>query len=575
MLPLLSQLLLWLDRSPVHFWSFVGLAAFLLVLSALAACFNPQSPRRWNRPLVFAALLALALFAFRWPLLFDNRELSNPDESHMVASALVLQSDPVFWRSVDGTTHGPLAQYPLALLGALGARLDYTTARLFALALAWSTLVFTWLALRVRFGDGLARVLTLPAAALQIVTPFWDFVQYSSEHVPAALLATATWLILAEAYPKIRHDRGWRWALAGVLLGAVPFAKLQGAPLGVWLGGYGLVVLLLDRSSSWSRRLRSAASLAGGALVGPLAMLTMVLAHGLWPDFWAAYIVNNLVYGQSFAGGWTDLFRSLATLVQSATGFTLFAYPMLALLLAALPWRLHRWPRAEGRFNLLALGLLLVAAWAVAIPGRNYTHYLHFTISPLALATGALVGGLIESLRDFPPKLPFRGTHLLAPALVLLFLGITLSPQFRFCTFMDYPPIGHYTQTRGQLIRSPEATLLAALTRPDEPIAIWGWMPRFLVEAQRQHGTRDAYTAFQIYESPVRDFYRRRYLADLHRAQPPWFLDTTGPGSFAFDDRERDGHETFPELATLIARDYRLAAESRSARLYQRIAARD
>lgn len=568
MLQLLTQLLLWLDHSPAHFWSFVAVASFLLLASAIVAFFYPASARRWNHPLVFGALAALAIFAFRWPLLFDNRELNNPDESQMLAGAIALQHDPVFWRSVDGNTTGPLDQWPLAALGALGVRLDYTNARLLAFALAWSTLLFTWLALRVRFDDGLARILILPPAALQIVTPFWDFIQYSSEHVPVALLAAATWLILAELYPKIRHDRPARWLLAGVLLGAVPFAKLQGAPAGLWLA-VALVFLLFDTSSPRRVRVRSAACLVGGAFVVPLAIAALILWHGLWADFWSAYIVNNYAYGQRFAGGWSHYVAGFLALVRNATGFELYFFPMVGAFLVALPWRVHRWSHAESRFNLIVFGLLAIAAWSVAAPGRNYTHYLQLIIAPLALATGALVGAIPESLRARAhPAL----RHAIAPALLFLFLGATLWPQYKFCTYMEYPAFGNYSQTRGRLLRSPEATLLAAFTRPEEPIAAWGWTPRFFVEAQRRHAPREAHSALQLFEAPVRDFYRERYLADFQRTQPPWFLDTTGPGSFAFDDRSKHSHETFPELAALIAREYQLVAETRSARLYRRVA---
>ncbi len=569
MLQLLTQFLLWLDRSPAHFWSFVAVASFLLLASALVAFFYPASARRWNHPLVFGALLGLAIFAFRWPLLFDNRELNNPDESQMLAGAIALQHDPVFWRSVDGNTTGPLDQWPLAALGAFGVRLDYTNARLLALALASATLVFTWLALRVRFDDGLARILILPPAALQIVTPFWDFIQYSSEHVPVALLAAAAWLILAELYPKIRHDRPGRWLLAGVLLGAVPFAKLQGAPAGLWLA-VALVFLLFDTTRPLRTRLRSVTFLCAGALLIPVAIFAMVLWHGQWPDFWSAYIVNNYAYGQRFAGGWSHYVDGFLALVRNATGFELYFFPLLGALAAALPWRVHRWSHAESRYNLICFGLLAIAAWSVAAPGRNYTHYLQFIIAPLALAAGALVGAIIHACRAHA-HFVFR--HLFAPALLALFLGVTLWPQFKFCTYMEYPAFGNYSQTRGRLPRSPEATLLATFTRPEEPIAAWGWTPRFFVEAQRRHAPREAHCALQLFEAPVRDFYRDRYLADFQRTQPPWFFDTTGPGSFAFDDRSKHGHETFPELAALIARDYRLIAESRSARLYARVTA--
>ena len=52
----------------------------------------------------------LFLLAWRWPFLLQASEY-NPDESQLLAGALTLTRDPVFWRSVDGTTSGPLNFY--------------------------------------------------------------------------------------------------------------------------------------------------------------------------------------------------------------------------------------------------------------------------------------------------------------------------------------------------------------------------------------------------------------------------------------------------------------------------------
>ncbi len=85
---------------------------------------------------------------------------------------------------------------------------------------------------------------------------------------------------------------------------------------------------------------------------------------------------------------------------------------------------------------------------------------------------------------------------------------------------------------------------------------MWGWEPSLHVETGLPHATRDAHTAFQISETPLQAFYRQRYLRDLERGSPAWFVDATGPGAFVFDNRSYFGHETLPELAEYVARHY-------------------
>ena len=65
-------------------------------------------------------------------------------------------------------------------------------------------------------------------------------------------------------------------------------------------------------------------------------------------------------------------------------------------------------------------------------------------------------------------------------------------------------------------------------------------------------------------------FFRAQYLRDFEAADPPLFLDAVGPGNFTYEDRSRDGHETFPELARIVRARYSLVADVESVRIYVR-----
>src|SRR5215207_2009845 len=106
---MLKTLFIWLDHHSYIYW-FLTAGPTLLLLWRIKATvrgdvFGPaEVPRRtnWGDALV----IFLFLLAWRWPFLLVAGEF-NPDESQLIAGAITLAHDPVFWRSVDGTTSGP------------------------------------------------------------------------------------------------------------------------------------------------------------------------------------------------------------------------------------------------------------------------------------------------------------------------------------------------------------------------------------------------------------------------------------------------------------------------------------
>lgn len=524
---------------------------------------------RWNRPALFAASLALALLAFRWPMIFENRQLNNPDESQMIAGAIVLKSDPIFWKSVDGTTHGPLVQLPLAALGALGVRLDYTNARLVSTVLVWATLLFVWLTLRVPFGDGLARVLTVPVAVFEITTDFFDFNQYSSEHVPMALLAAATWLVVEETIGRSVPVK-WRLGVIGILLGAVPFAKLQGAPIGVWLGAMGLILILANREMTWRERGRSCAWLVGGALVVPTVVGVMVVAYDIRHDFWVTYIQTNLLYASAHSFEFHEGVRNLISLVNHPVSFREFYEPLVVLMIGSAVGCLFLGRSGNLRFMALVGGLLVVSAYATIAPNRQYTHYVQFLIAPLTLSAGAFIGTIYQHCERRFRSRGIRRFALVSLCSATAFILVAGSQLVHRYTYGEPDRVGLFSTTRGKLPGSAVARIVRDLTGEKDYVAMWGWEPRYLVEANRMHATREAHSALELFPSPVRDYYRTRYMNDLRRKNPAIFVDVTGEGSFYFEDRSKYSHETFPELADEIALNYHLLAEIGADRIYLR-----
>jgi len=564
---LLTSFLYWLDALPPRYWFGVWFTVGLVCFSVLAVWVAPQTGRRWNHPAVFFAAVALAIFAFRWPLIFANAELFNPDESYMLAGALASMHDPIPWRAFDGMTHGPVNVWPLASMGAAGVRLDYTNARLVAALFVWLTVIFTWATLRHHFGERLARLLVLPLAIFVIFTKFGDFVQYSSEHVPMVLLAAATWLLCTSLLP-LRANAFARLTFAGLLLGLVPFAKLQGVPPALWLGGIGLLFLLTSTAAPFPTRLKLATCLISGAVFAPVLILGIAALTGGWKDFWVGYIQANLFYATTFPVQWGSIGNFVGRLAEAAENYLYFLRAQVITVLTAVVLRLF-WARtADWKLVVLSVGLLLSAFYAVVAPGRTFTHYLHFTFAPLVLTSGALFGSVLA--RTEGPEWRWRSFRLrpLALLLALVFVAVTIWPIPRFP--FDGPHIGRFCDTKGKLLRSEVAKLVLTLTDPSEPIIVWGWRPGLYVECGRHPGVREAETEREIFAGPVQDFFRERFLRDFERSNAPVFVDAVAPNAFFFADRSLYAHETFPELQKLIAERYRLIAEIRGTRVYLR-----
>jgi hypothetical protein len=157
----------------------------------------------------------------------------NPDESQLLAGALALEQDPRFWRSVDGTTFGPLDYCALLPTRLLGLPLDYGSSKLVGVLLAWSTLVCLFASLRCFLDEAPSRLLTLPLLVLYSGVTNIHLLPYLSEALPCFLIGVATAMTLSLS---VRRPRWPTCAWLGLVLAAIPFAKLQAAPVGLVLG---------------------------------------------------------------------------------------------------------------------------------------------------------------------------------------------------------------------------------------------------------------------------------------------------------------------------------------------------
>ena len=196
---MLKQLFDALDRHPSIYWVTVALptlALLALVVSGLRLTGSTRKERLGDW--LFSAVILLFVIAWRWPYYFESFEF-NPDESQLIAGAATLAHDPVFWRSVDGTTSGPLNFFALLPLHFIGLPLDYFSARLTSSLLGVIALVSCYQLFRSFAAPTAARLAILPAVLFFGTTTDGNFLHYSSEQVSVALMGLASLGLLRKA----------------------------------------------------------------------------------------------------------------------------------------------------------------------------------------------------------------------------------------------------------------------------------------------------------------------------------------------------------------------------------------
>lgn len=558
----------WLDQNHWSYWAIACVPTALLVAWLAATLLRgPHTPERDDHPARgdwrYALLLFVVLLGWRWPPLFGIRDL-NPDESWMLAGALTLRHDPVFWRSVDGITSGPLNFYALLPLNLLGVPLDYFGARLTGLLMVGGALAATYAMLRSAYGTTIARFAVLPGLAFFAGATDADFIHYSSEHPSILLSCVAMWLLWAYR-PRADSPPGsvsWPWLAGGAVTGLLPWAKLQSGPLGAALALWGAWLAWSNFDQPWRARVAQIAKLAAATLAPSLAFVLLLLAVGVFPDFYKSYVLDNLTYvAQGFeVWGVIDQLKrmSLFTWHYPACLIGPLTFVLLSAFITAVRGTK---PSALYVFSLLLTG---VACYVVLAPGRGFHHYLLYSVMPLAAWAGAAFGDLLLQAR--------ARSRWLAAATAVAFFGLTfayplltrherVAVPWIFGKFLEYWRHPH----------DDVGLTLLRYRRAGDTLAIWGWYGHAYVQSQLPQATREAESEHQLREWPLRDsYFRPQYMADLRRNQPALFVDATGPGAFFFEDRARFSHETFGELNDYVTANYQLVLDAGHARIYVR-----
>jgi hypothetical protein len=527
------------------------LAAVVLILT-LAECVRRMlSPRPsgQDHPAFFFLIVSGAILVLRWPEIRFPGGI-NLDEAQMLAQAMRFCSHPVPWRDVDGTTSGPLNSMVLCLPMYLGAPAGWPTSRLVLWLANCLTLVFLYLALR-NFGTRReAQFVLVPAILFYAFSLDPNYAHYSSETLPVLLLSAGLYLLAREwnaGSPSIL-----RLFLLGLLCGSLPFTKLQAGPLGLFLFAAALGMLFLRRRALGP----AGASLCVGLVVPEALILGWVSAMGAFHDFWISYVLASGSYAQELSTH--ERLHNVWMLFMHPSDFTpylLCTFAMLIILLAAF---LSRKARLEKRLLwplFLMIADVVLTALCIATAGKAFLHYLLLLVPALAVFQGLAFFASKQLLGTNPEAAsgwPHPARWFLAASMLAVMLPVLQPVRYVRDVAADYP-------AKDSLQIAAITLPVRAATRPGDTMAIWGWMPSYYIETGLAPATRDVIGHYVITDGPYREFFQKRYLADLKQSRPAVFIDAISDGAYIWWSWKRaDAHEGFPELAAYVDANYTL-----------------
>lgn len=491
---------------------------------------------------MLVAIVAAHRFSISYPL-----ELSA-DESELLVQIARYDQDIVPWRSVDGSTIGPANPWFLMLVRWTGWPMTYAGLHFLAAVLQATIAIVSYATVRQFLSFGPACLVALAGTLAVGAAASINFMYYATELVPAAALALAVLgLIRSQRTPA--SSPTWL-ALAALLAGIAPWAKLQATPIAALICT--LALGLAARGSGGARRVGAMAGVAAAAIAPTVALVALVYWGGALADLWASYFVANLGYagGSSSSTIWT---RTGELVALSQLSGLMIALAALGLYCLATNKSVKATAAKTGRAMPVIIGLyLIVAVYCCVQPPHGFGHYHIFLIGPLLVALGLLVRFALPASDAGEAPVGQRSLRWAAVACVLLPVASIGIQRYRAAASLR-EHLEQRLANRDAVVAITVARALQRLVPDASTLVVWGWLPALHVESGLRSATRQTTSHFLIDAGPSRDFLRRQFMNDLRATPPDVIVDAVASDCFTwFWPVESSGIESFPEFAAYV-----------------------
>ena len=556
-------------QSPFLMYLFPG--SFLAVCYLLLALAPVFSARFESKPwrIVYFVLVILVIAAWRWPFLCLGE--CNMDESQNLAVVITLFKDPAYWRSVDPGSHGPLTELPLVLGRLAGFAPDFALAKSVNLSLIIASTCFFHLALSRLFTEKTARLACIPMVLFFSLTHYWDFLGFNAEAPLIFLLALAL-SQLGALHVHSGPPAFGRWYLLGLILGSVPYSKLQGVPIALVAALWGLVVLV-QLPFQWKARLRFLGCYVLGGFSWSIATTIYLIHYGIFHDFIFRYLVQNFLYSQRGKQTFLEKINAFIFLIFQDFPINIFFKQQFFLIIALsftcivlITWSitsqnsiLKRLQHQKKTISILFTFIyFLVCVYCVCIPGHIFRHYLLLLVPGICLFLCALLYLIATTARTRILGLGIAG-------ILFASLSFTSGDQYFSKKMAIFQSRDFFS-----IHSHPASQIISQLASDGDSMVVWGWFYRLHVETEIPMGTRT--TPMHIFGIPeLSNAYLQAFMQEMNTTKPELFIEAVGPGMKTFTDRNTYGVDAYPEVRKLLDEQYTLLAVFGPMRFYRRM----
>jgi len=376
-----------------------------------------------------------------------------------------------------------------------------------------------------------------------------DFVQYGSEIFSVFLFSVVTYLIAQ----CIKEYNFKKLCASLFIAGIIPFAKLQSAPLVLYVGIFVIGFEFLRQKHNTKIRRQNYLYLAISATAPAILILMPVLITGNIDVFWKSYIAWGLTY-KSNALNFLQFIRllfAISTLSQAIFGqliLTLYVFATVLLFRGML------YKDPSRTFLIYAVGFIMVSIYAVIAPGRMFPHYLSFLLPGIMFINIALLSSL--------PSIQLSQAFAKQVAAIVIPVGIAIYAVVRIISVSGNETMNKVNPTHYPgLYRDTifhEQNLFDWLPTKNNYMLVWGWMSQWYVFSGKIPASRESQTELQIRNIDDASNNRDRMLSDLRQSEPSIIIDAVVPGSFEFTNNRRFGIKNFSELENIVTNHYRI-----------------
>lgn len=502
--------------------------------------------RQKNGIFIWVALFLqlLLLLYLRLPIIVFNEAL-NPDENLFIVGAMTLAESPLYWESVDGCTSGPFNFYIItAFCEIFSQPYDYISARIVGIFLMIGSLLLSFLAIQLLFSASIAILSILPAVTFLGLTTHWDFVNFSSEHLPIFLLSSMLYLF-ASMYRSKLPIRTPQVFLYGFMAGCVIFTKLQAIPIAFCLTLVGYWLIYKKQNNNF---IKNTSMLTLGGCLPIIVLILIGYRYDFLDKIWIFYIENNLAYGKESHGLIHSIYLSFDDPIN------IFIRAIFILVSVLLIYYIV----VKRQFKLTILGSLIalfVVSTIISVykTGFMFHHYLLFLIIP----TVFLFAFFLYEVSLISKQSVNVGLTLIV---ILFVMSQTISfPLVNYFISSNHPQRPLTISKTGQYILK--------YSRPDESLVVWGDAGRLYLETKRIQGIRWSNSHWGMYSDSLQRNFHKEFIVELKEKAFPVFVDAH-PTKNTFMTRNKLGYETNKELKEHIDSNYQFIGEFDEQRVF-------